>query len=244
MATVTKGKTFISGETVEPADMHQLVDSATVTNIVDADIGSGAAIALSKLATGALPTAITTTTANIVDESVTPAKLAQPYTLATAKAFNWNGSSSNTFIDFDNIPSWAKRITVMLSGVSAGSATAITDLLVQLGTGSTPTTSGYVGGQSIFSWTNPSSVTGSTSSSGIPIFMNSNTYAYYGTMNVCNVGGNLWVASGVFVNSPTYNASISSGGAITLGGALNMVRIASANGSSTFDAGTINISYE
>lgn len=50
MATVTKGKTFISGETVEPADMHQLVDSATVTNIVDADIGSGAAIAKSKLA--------------------------------------------------------------------------------------------------------------------------------------------------------------------------------------------------
>lgn len=31
MATLTKGKTFISGETVEPADMHQLVDSATVT---------------------------------------------------------------------------------------------------------------------------------------------------------------------------------------------------------------------
>jgi hypothetical protein len=31
MATITKGKTFISGETVEPADMHQLVDSATVT---------------------------------------------------------------------------------------------------------------------------------------------------------------------------------------------------------------------
>jgi microcystin-dependent protein len=31
MATITKGKTFTSGETVEPADMHQLVDSATVT---------------------------------------------------------------------------------------------------------------------------------------------------------------------------------------------------------------------
>jgi hypothetical protein len=37
MATVTKGKTFISGETVEPADMHQLVDSATVTFSTAAD---------------------------------------------------------------------------------------------------------------------------------------------------------------------------------------------------------------
>jgi microcystin-dependent protein len=40
MATVTKGKTFISGETVEPADMHQLVDSATVTNIAVADLAA------------------------------------------------------------------------------------------------------------------------------------------------------------------------------------------------------------
>lgn len=37
MATITKGKTFISGETVEPADMHQLVDSATVTFNTAAD---------------------------------------------------------------------------------------------------------------------------------------------------------------------------------------------------------------
>lgn len=50
MATITRGKTFISGETVEPADMHQLVDSATVTGIVNADIASNAAIAASKLA--------------------------------------------------------------------------------------------------------------------------------------------------------------------------------------------------
>lgn len=52
MATITRGKTFISGETVEPADMHQLVESATVTDIVNADIASNAAIAGSKLAAG------------------------------------------------------------------------------------------------------------------------------------------------------------------------------------------------
>ena len=76
MATVTKGKTFISGETVEPADMHQLVDSATVTNIVDADISASAAIALSKLATGALPAAITVASANLVDGTIATADIA------------------------------------------------------------------------------------------------------------------------------------------------------------------------
>lgn len=76
MATLTKGKTFTSGETVTPTKLHELVDLGTVTNIVDADVSASAAIALSKLATGALPTAITATTANIVDASVTQAKLA------------------------------------------------------------------------------------------------------------------------------------------------------------------------
>jgi len=51
MATVTKGKTFISGDLVTPAALHQLVDSASVTNIANADIASGAAIADTKLAT-------------------------------------------------------------------------------------------------------------------------------------------------------------------------------------------------
>lgn len=55
MATITRGKTFNSGDTVYPADMHQLVDSATVTGIVNADIDAAAAIAASKLAlTGAI----------------------------------------------------------------------------------------------------------------------------------------------------------------------------------------------
>ena len=51
MATVTKGKTFINGDLVTPAALHQLVDSATVTNIADGDISSAAAIADTKLAT-------------------------------------------------------------------------------------------------------------------------------------------------------------------------------------------------
>jgi hypothetical protein len=43
MATITKGKTFISGETVEPADLHQLVDSATISNILASELTSSVA---------------------------------------------------------------------------------------------------------------------------------------------------------------------------------------------------------
>jgi hypothetical protein len=50
MATLTKGKTFTNGELVTPANLHQMVDSATVANIVNADIAANAAIADTKLA--------------------------------------------------------------------------------------------------------------------------------------------------------------------------------------------------
>jgi hypothetical protein len=50
MATVTKGKTFASGEVVTPNKMHEMVDNASVSAIVNADIDASAAIAASKLA--------------------------------------------------------------------------------------------------------------------------------------------------------------------------------------------------
>lgn len=50
MATLTKGKTFVSNETVTPTKLNDLVDKATISNIVNADISTTAAIAFSKLA--------------------------------------------------------------------------------------------------------------------------------------------------------------------------------------------------
>lgn len=50
MATITRGKTFASGETVTPEKLHQMVDQGNVTAIVDADISATAAITAAKLA--------------------------------------------------------------------------------------------------------------------------------------------------------------------------------------------------
>jgi hypothetical protein len=80
--TVTKGYNspdgFVSGETITPAKLNSAQSptvALTTETIVNADISPSAAIAMSKLATGALPAAITVTTANVVDASVTAAKL-------------------------------------------------------------------------------------------------------------------------------------------------------------------------
>jgi hypothetical protein len=76
MATVTKGRTFVSGEVVTPTKLNNLVDLATVTQIVNADISATAAIADSKLAAISTAgkvsnTATTATSANTASAIVT-----------------------------------------------------------------------------------------------------------------------------------------------------------------------------
>lgn len=50
MATLSKGHTFSGGETVTATKLNSLVDSATISGIVNDEIDASAAIALSKLA--------------------------------------------------------------------------------------------------------------------------------------------------------------------------------------------------
>jgi len=68
MATVSKGRTFVSGETVTPAKLNELVDNATVTAIQTADI-SDSQITTAKIADANV------TTAKIADANVTAAKI-------------------------------------------------------------------------------------------------------------------------------------------------------------------------
>jgi microcystin-dependent protein len=94
MATVTRGKTFTSGETVEVDDMHNLVDLATVTNIVNADISESADIAGSKLLNGSVASAKFETA---VAQALVPAGAVMPFAMNTAPS-GWlaaNGSAVN-----------------------------------------------------------------------------------------------------------------------------------------------------
>lgn len=146
-------------------------------------------------------------------------------------------STSGTSIDFTGIPSWAKRITVMFNGVST-SGTSYP--LIQIGTGGTPTTSGYVSQASqLYTAAAISSTT-----AGFFINSNASTYVLSGTMTISNISGNIWVESCCFGSTVGALIMTVGSGTVTLGGVLNMLRITTVNGTDTFDAGSINIMYE
>ena len=150
--------------------------------------------------------------------------------LTSASAQN---STSGTSIDFTSIPSWVKRITVMFNGVSANGTS---NLLVQLGTGGTPTytTSGYI------STSNGGTVGSSTA--GFIVWEDTPSQIFSGSMTIFNISGNVWVQSHVGKISTT--SCVHGGGDVSLGAALTAVRITRVNGTDTFDAGSINIMYE
>ena len=149
-------------------------------------------------------------------------------------------TASGTSVDFTGIPSTAKRITVMLQGISTSGASF---MQVQIGVGSTPTTSGYSSG-STYALIGSSGTSGGTSTAGFVIFGNAATYLISGHTVITNISGNNWVASGVIYNSATTPYTGQHAGIGSLSGALGMIRITTVNGTDTFDAGTINIMWE
>lgn len=156
-----------------------------------------------------------------------------PLVSGTAQA-----STSGTSIDFTSIPSWVKRITVMLQGVSTSGTSA---LQVQIGSGSL-TTTGYLSTGAVISGSNLTSTATFTSGFGLRAPLNA-TDILHGHMVLTNFGSNAWVESNV-IGFTTNNYAAYGGGSITLGGTLDRVRITTVNGTDTFDAGSINILYE
>jgi hypothetical protein len=145
-------------------------------------------------------------------------------------------TTSGTSITFSSIPSWVKRITVMLNGISTNyvSGTA----MIQVGAGSA-TTSGYVGSIA----TNGTSV--SSFSSGV--LLNGGGWngatAVNGIIRISNFGSNIWVFDGSIGRSDSAAASVL-GGVVSLSGTLDRVILTTTNGTDSFDAGSINILYE
>ena len=149
-------------------------------------------------------------------------------------------STSGTSIDFTSLPSWVKRITVMLSAVST-SGTIVP--LIQIGPGSI-TSSGYIS-TSMYMNT-AGAVSNVQYTTGFGINQNVAAGAIYGafTLSLVNSATNSWVLNGGAANSSTAAAINISSGGVSLGGTLDRIRITTLSGVETFDAGTINILYE
>lgn len=174
----------------------------------------------------------------IADTAITPAKLSQPFTAGTAVA-----STSGTSIDFTNIPSWVKRITVMFQGVSSNSTGAPQ---VQLGTSGGYVISGYLSAADFFNAT-PGPTLYST---GFVLSESAGaTVVLHGQVIISNISGNNWVYTSTLMNSAAAGCAIGAGSisAASLGGMVDRLRIiysATGNPADTFDAGSINILYE
>ena len=210
--------------------------AAVTANAIAADAVTTAKILDANVTTAKILDA-NVTTAKILDANVTPAKLSQPLTLATAQ-----NSTSGTSIDFTSIPSWVKKITVMLQGVSTSGTS---NPRLQIGDAGGIETSGYTGigaqvasgsvvqaQSSGFDFYNNSTGAGDTRSGSLTLFLiDSSTNSW-----ICNGTIATYVGTQIGTQIVTGSKSLSA--------TLARVRITTVNGTDTFDAGKINIMYE
>jgi len=148
-------------------------------------------------------------------------------------------ATSGTSIDFTGIPSWAKRITIMLSGVSTNGSSA---LQVQLGDAGGVETTGYAGTTTAVG---VSSAGTSSYTSGANLGFGNDTSGTTrsGAIVIENMTANIWTVRGA-ISSPDIVRQALPAYSKTLSDVLTQVRGTTVNGTDTFDAGTINIMYE
>jgi hypothetical protein len=237
-ATIS-GTTTITGATITGGTV-----SGLTTDLAIADGGTGASTALAAF--DALKQAATATYVGAVElatdaEVITGTDITRAMTPASFRAGNIVSgtavvSTSGTSIDFTSIPSWAKRITVLFSGVSLSGSSSI---LVQIGSATLETT-GYISHASLMS----TAVTSTSSTAGFIVDPGSSATLMYGVLDIylLDVTTNTWVERHTLGRS-TPGSSVG-GGTKALSGTLQRLRITTVSGTDTFDAGTVNIMWE
>jgi hypothetical protein len=151
-------------------------------------------------------------------------------------------STSGTSINFTDIPSWVKKITLICNAVST---TGSSPLRIRLGYGSTPTyiTSGYnaYGGQinvstaAIVSDTD-GFITGISPTAGTSFWLQMTIIKFDPTVNNWNYS--------CIASSSTNIAGYTAGNLNMSANVLTALRLTTVGGTDTFDAGSINILYE
>lgn len=154
----------------------------------------------------------------------------RPLISATVQA-----TTSGTSIDFSSIPSWVKRISVLFAGVSTNGGD---ELIVQIGDSGGIETTSYVSSASE-SGANDGSTAGFICS--VSLVAGSAVHGRL-AIELADAANNLWVASGSF--GVTGSWGVACGGYKSLSATLDRLRITTTGGTNTFDAGSVNISYE
>lgn len=158
--------------------------------------------------------------------------VARPYTAGTAVA-----TTSGTSVNWTSIPSWVEVITLDLFGVSL--TQNVDHFLIQIGTGGSPTTSGYNGSGIYIS----SGSTNGISTAGFLLISGAAgnaTITWSGKITITRISSTEWEMSGQLGSD--VGSMLVSSGRVTLAGQLDNLRLTS-NGVSSFDAGKAKLSY-
>ncbi len=144
-------------------------------------------------------------------------------------------TTSDTAKTFVSIPSWVKRLTIMLNGVSTDGTE---ELLVQIGDSGGIETSGYIG--AVAQSTNTTAL-----GAGFLLNIGGAVAGLYTGQLILTLEDtdHTWVASGIIGRSDSAEGHLVAGKK-TLDTALTQIRLTSTNTPDTFDAGVINIMYE
>ena len=147
-------------------------------------------------------------------------------------------TTSGTSIDFTGIPSWVKKITVILYGVSTNGTSPVQ---IQLGDSGGPETTDYFGSSTAITGTNTCAI--ATLASGFLVLGTTTASTRSGLLTIANPATNVWIASGTFDDASATIAGHTQGFK-ELSATLDRIRLTTVNGTDAFDQGTVNIIYE
>lgn len=141
-------------------------------------------------------------------------------------------------VDFNSVPSWAKKVTVLFDLVSTNGSNLV---MVQLGTAAAFLTSGYVGSAG---YLNSGGVVGASNlTAGASVQLTSAAVTRTGQIVFEHANSNVWVFSGQVANSVSGDIAYVSG-RCSLSDVLTRVRILTAGGVDAFDGGALTCLYE
>ena len=147
-------------------------------------------------------------------------------------------TTSGTAIEATGLSADVKRIVLHLRGVSTNEATPI---IIQLGTSGGYVTSGYVARSTLLRNTPQIGIASHTSAFDISNAVNSDRIGI-AVFERSATDTHIWTLSGYITEATSPQAFILSG-YISLGAALDRIRLTSGSGTATFDGGALGISY-
>ena len=251
-------RSVTASDNVNPLDDLVLVDttSGAVTMTLETAVGcDGRRHLFIKTNAGANALTIAGNGTETINGSASVASTGQYDTFKViSNGTNWNieisglrlsseqATTSGTSVDFTGIPSWVKRITVGIVGVS-GNGTSIP--MIQLGTAGGFETSGYSG--NAFNITTAPAVSDTAMSAGFLLAgLSAATVVIHGiaTLILEDAANNTWAFSSVLGRSDVSTSMQFAGGTKSLSAVLTQIRFTFVNGSDAFDAGAVNLLLE